>query len=155
MPVRPRPPAVYPPPPPPRQVQTYAGKPPAPRVRRSGDDFAFFRHAAVISALLLACFLSYCNSFKCGWTLDNLYIIKLDPRTKAISWQDRQGDPAAPWGVSRIWSEDYWWPKGISGLYRPITSFTYWVNWTGYFDPQLASDNWFAQAGVKTFNALH
>src|SRR5207237_4455439 len=123
MPVRPRPPAVYPPPPPPRQVQTFAGKAPAPapprqppraeppaRAVSAGDDFAFFRHAAVISALLLACFLSYCNSFKCGWTLDNLYIIKLDPRTKAISWQDRQGDPAAPWGVCRIWSGDYWWP---------------------------------------------
>src|SRR5438045_9753182 len=128
MPVR-RPSVVFSPPPESRPIKTFAGKAPPLLVLPVDDDMAFFRHVIVISALLLACFLSYCNSFKCGWTLDNLYIIKLDPRTKAISWQDRQGDPAAPWGVCRIWSEDYWWPKGISGLYRPITSFTYWVNW--------------------------
>ena len=29
--------------------------------------------------------------------------------------------------VNYFW-QDYWWPKGISGLYRPLTSITYWWN---------------------------
>src|SRR5205823_4118026 len=33
-------------------------------------------------------------------------------------------------GVVNLFTQDYWWPKGISGLYRPLTSFSYWLNWT-------------------------
>lgn len=31
-------------------------------------------------------------------------------------------------GVVNYFTKDYWWPKGISGLYRPLTSITYWWN---------------------------
>jgi len=31
-------------------------------------------------------------------------------------------------GFSNYFTKDYWWPKGISGLYRPLTSITYWWN---------------------------
>src|SRR5438045_1085937 len=110
-----RPSVVFAPPSEARPIRTFAGHAPPRSVVPTDDDWAFFRHVAVITVLLLACFLTYCNSFKCGWTLDNLYIIKLDPRTKATTLEDRPGDPAAPWGVNRIWTEDYWWPKGISG----------------------------------------
>jgi tetratricopeptide (TPR) repeat protein len=88
-------------------------------------------HGAIAVGLLLLCLLAYANSFKSGWVLDNLYIIKYDPRTKATSWEDQvtaAGTNQA--GVKQIFLQDYWWPKGISGLYRPITSFTYWLNWT-------------------------
>jgi len=42
--------------------------------------------------------LAYRNSFKSGWVLDNLYIIKYDPRTKADNWDDTIGQP----GVKQI-----------------------------------------------------
>src|SRR5436190_14479923 len=83
-------------------------------------------HFFVAGLLFIALGLAYGNSFQGGWTLDNKYIIELDPRTKAHSWND---DGAQP-GVKQIFVQDYWWPKGISGLYRPITSFTYWLNCT-------------------------
>lgn len=31
-------------------------------------------------------------------------------------------------GFINYFTKDYWWPKGISGLYRPLTSITYWWN---------------------------
>ncbi|MCS7033904.1 MAG: hypothetical protein NZ561_07895 [Phycisphaerae bacterium] len=42
----------------------------------------------------------------------------------------RLADPAqvSDFGFWNYFSKDYWWPKGISGLYRPLTSVTYWWN---------------------------
>ena len=48
-----------------------------------------------------------------------------------MQWDDLPGVAAKP-GVRNIFTQDYWWPKGISGLYRPLTSFTYWLNWTAF-----------------------
>src|SRR4051812_24690191 len=83
-------------------------------------------HFVVAAILLFLILAAYGNSFQSEWVLDNKYIIELDPRTKAVQWDDLPGKP----GVRNIFTQDYWWPKGISGLYRPITSFTYWLNWT-------------------------
>src|SRR4051812_353747 len=83
-------------------------------------------HLVVAGILLFLILVAYGNSFQSEWVLDNKYIIELDPRTKAVQWDDVASKP----GVRNIFSQDYWWPKGISGLYRPITSFTYWLNWT-------------------------
>lgn len=74
---------------------------------------------------------AFWNSFESGWVLDNLYIIKYDPRTKANTWADPEGAvPEISPGVRNYFTKDYWWPKGISGLYRPLTGLTYWINWT-------------------------
>ncbi|MGH7176216.1 MAG: hypothetical protein ACREJC_02445 [Tepidisphaeraceae bacterium] len=71
-----------------------------------------------------------------AWTLDSKYIIELDPRTKAHSWLDVGRAP----GVWRILSEDYWWPKGISGLFRPVVSLSYWLNWTPIVGGSIPTD---------------
>src|SRR5439155_7319098 len=108
----------------------YAGKGVGTMPQAPADDrpppVRFRWHAAVIGLLLIASFGAYSNSFQSGWTLDNLYIIKYDPRTKAQTWDDSANQP----GIKEIFLQDYWWPKGISGLFRPITTFTYWANWS-------------------------
>jgi tetratricopeptide (TPR) repeat protein len=89
------------------------------------------RHALVVLTIAIVALAAYSNSFTAGWTLDNKYIIELDPRTKAETWGDippEPGKPSLP-GKVNIWTKDYWWPKGISGLYRPIVTWTYWFNW--------------------------
>ncbi len=80
----------------------------------------------VAGILLLIVAVTYVNSFQSGWVLDNLYIIRSDPRMQATQWTTVSDHP----GVREIFTQDYWWPKGISGLYRPITTFTYWMNYT-------------------------
>jgi hypothetical protein len=92
-------------------------------------------HLVVAAVLALLILVAYGNSFQSEWVLDNKYIIELDPRTKAVSWEDMAGKP----GVRNIFTQDYWWPKGISGLYRPLTSFTYWLNWTVFGNGHNAS----------------
>src|SRR4051812_15940467 len=80
----------------------------------------------VAGILLLIVAVTYVNSFQSGWVLDNLYIIRSDPRMQSTTW-NTVGDKT---GVQEIFRQDYWWPKGISGLYRPITTFTYWMNYS-------------------------
>jgi tetratricopeptide (TPR) repeat protein len=72
--------------------------------------------------------LAYGNSFHGGMTLDNKYIIeeyfhtlpKINPAIDLYSW---------PTMVPLFFQNDYWWPKGISGLYRPIAVLSYWMNY--------------------------
>ena len=98
----------------------------APGISRLGVGTEW--HIVVAAVLLGLILVAYGNSFQSERVLDNKYIIELDPRTKATSWEDTNGKV----GVNNIFKQDYWWPKGISGLYRPITSFTYWLNWTAF-----------------------
>lgn len=107
--------------------------------RRMWPAIPWQLHAAFVVLAGIALFFAYRNSFgvrdrssSVNWTLDNKYIIELDPRTKAeadvfkpSTWTNPQGKP----DFQDIWTRDYWWPKGISGLYRPVVTFTYWLNW--------------------------
>jgi tetratricopeptide (TPR) repeat protein len=83
---------------------------------------------------LLACFIiflgmlgAYCNAFVSGMALDNKYIIEeyyhdtpaIDPRIPIASLKFAEYQ----------FVHDYWWPKGISGLFRPLTSWSYWLNY--------------------------
>jgi tetratricopeptide (TPR) repeat protein len=71
---------------------------------------------------------AYGNSFQGGMTLDNKYIIeeyfhqvsKMVPGDKIYDTQSM---------VPIFFTNDYWWPKGISGLYRPIAVMSYWLNY--------------------------
>ncbi len=89
------------------------------------------RHLFALFAVWVLVVLAFWNSFDSTWVLDNLYIIKYDPRTRAETWDDPPTDSLlrSP-GVMNYFMQDYWWPKGISGLYRPLTGLTYWLNWT-------------------------
>jgi tetratricopeptide (TPR) repeat protein len=87
----------------------------------------FARHLIVLTALLIVVGASYCNSYQSGMTLDNKYII--EEYYKAIMRMSPQLDLEGREEVKQIFKYDYWWPKGISGLYRPITTFSYWIDY--------------------------
>lgn len=106
-------------------------EPAGPLARRPPFAWIGARHLFALSAAWVLVVLAFWNSFDSLWVLDNLYIIKYDPRTRAETWGDPPGDTLlrTP-GVKNYFIQDYWWPKGISGLYRPLTGLTYWLNWT-------------------------
>ena len=79
----------------------------------------------LIVALLLGFVvgLSYSSAFRAaqfpgGFALDNRFIILDDPRLHSATKENAQ----------LIFSKDYWWPKGIAGLYRPVTTLSYLFN---------------------------
>lgn len=88
---------------------------------------------AVFLILAAAIALAWCDSFGPGadrraevnWTLDNRYIIAGDPRLRATQWDDASGQP----GLANVFTRDYWWPSAPSGLYRPVVTISYWLNW--------------------------
>jgi tetratricopeptide (TPR) repeat protein len=71
-------------------------------------------------ALALVCALAYWNSFSAGLILDNIPIVLQDPRLRSAGWQN----------IRDIFTHGYWWPSGDSNLYRPLTTLTYWLNYT-------------------------
>jgi len=71
-------------------------------------------------ALAFVCGLAFWNSFGAGLILDNVPIILQDPRLRSIDWRS----------VRDIFTHDYWWPSGDSDLYRPLTTLSYWVNYS-------------------------
>ena len=104
----------------------------------------WWKHVLIAVLLFLVVFLSYSNSGifssrpgawfstsryvgESGMVLDNKYII--EEYYKALLRQDPNHDLKSWKQVGLIFQNDYWWPKGISGLYRPITTFTYWIDY--------------------------
>ncbi|GEM_PF-932246 len=75
------------------------------------------------------------------FALDNKFIILEDPRLRVpsgyqmpdgsvrpVAFRDRMQDLKNK--LRLIWHEDYWWPKAVSGLYRPLTTTTYMINYS-------------------------
>jgi len=90
---------------------------------------------------LLACFIlyfgmlaAYCNTFVSGMALDNKYIIEEYYHDTPLI-DTRIAVPSRQFAAYQF-THDYWWPKGISGLFRPLTSFSYWLNYV-YRDNKL------------------
>ncbi|MGH9672326.1 MAG: hypothetical protein ACRD44_04040 [Bryobacteraceae bacterium] len=78
------------------------------------------RQFAFLTVLLATVFVAYVNSFGAGFPLDNRLLILEDPRMKELSWEK----------VRQIFTEDYWWPRASSGLFRPISTLTLYFNHT-------------------------
>lgn len=78
------------------------------------------RNCIACGVLLILVAIAYSNSFVSGWVLDNRYIIVDDPRLRSTSWEN----------IHWIFTKDYWWPKAVGGLYRPLTTFSYLINYT-------------------------
>jgi len=70
------------------------------------------------AVLAAVCLVAYWNSFRAGLILDNTPIILNDPRLRVAAWQN----------VIDVFTHDYWWPTGESGLFRPLTTLSFWVN---------------------------
>ncbi|MGA2269411.1 MAG: DUF1736 domain-containing protein [Bryobacteraceae bacterium] len=70
-------------------------------------------------ALLGITLAAYSNSFSAGFTFDNKGLLLQDPRIRQATAQN----------IDLILHKTYWWPYGESGLYRPITTLTYFFNY--------------------------
>ena len=75
---------------------------------------------AAAGLLALVCLLAYWNSFRAEFLLDNQTILLKDPRLRAVAWQS----------VHDIFTYHYWWPSFESDLYRPLTTLSYWFNYS-------------------------
>ena len=80
----------------------------------------FPTHLAVVFVLGVVGFFTYANTVHdTGFALDNKFIILEDPRLQEASHEN----------VRLIFTQDYWWPKAVSGLYRPLTTLSYLFNY--------------------------
>ena len=70
--------------------------------------------------LALVCLAAYWNSFRAGFLLDNQAIVLNDPRLRAVEWHS----------VREIFTRHYWWPSLESHLFRPLTTLSYWFNYS-------------------------
>ena len=78
-------------------------------------------HLAVIAVLGVIVLCAFGNTLhNTGFALDNKFIILEDPRLR-----DTKTD-----NVRQIFVEDYWFPKAVSGLYRPLTTLSYLFNYS-------------------------
>ncbi len=64
--------------------------------------------------------IAFSNSFQSGFVLDNEFIIKEDPRLRAVDWKN----------LSLVFTQDYWYPRGVGGLFRPLTTLSFLVEYS-------------------------
>ena len=65
--------------------------------------------------------LAFANTLhNTGFALDNKFIILEDPRLKEAKWDN----------LKQVFLQDYWYPKAVSGLYRPLTTASYLFNYS-------------------------
>ena len=87
---------------------------------RLWPDVGAAGHWGVVAMLGAMVLLAFANTLhNTGFALDNKFIILEDPRLR-----DNK-----PENIRQIFQQDYWWPKAVSGLYRPLTTFSYMVNY--------------------------
>ncbi len=70
-------------------------------------------------ALLVLTLVAFSNSFSAGLALDNQLLITGDPRIRE----------ATAYNVSQIFQHTFWWPNGEAGIYRPLTTLSYLLNY--------------------------
>ncbi|HKE26300.1 MAG TPA: hypothetical protein VKB88_28290 [Bryobacteraceae bacterium] len=77
------------------------------------------RDVWAMAALCAVTLAAFANSFSAGFALDNKGLILEDPRVHAATAEN----------VGLIFQHSYWWPRGASGLYRPLTTLSYLFNY--------------------------
>jgi hypothetical protein len=70
-------------------------------------------------ALCIITLLAWANSFESGFVYDNGVLILGDKRIRR----------ATPDNLAQIFNHTYWWPSGVSGLYRPVITLSYLFNY--------------------------
>jgi hypothetical protein len=94
-------------------------KPAEPEGQSRQDGLPWLEYVQVAVALCAITLLAYSNSFRSGFVFDNQPLILQDPRLSQATAEN----------VGLILQHSYWWPKGESGLYRPITTLSYLFNY--------------------------
>jgi tetratricopeptide (TPR) repeat protein len=77
------------------------------------------RRALLMLALWAFVLLAYSNSFRNGFAFDNAAAILQDSRIRA----------ATPENLHLILTEEYWYNRTTTGLYRPLCTFSYLLNY--------------------------
>jgi len=75
---------------------------------------------AAALALGLLTLLAFSSSFSTGFPLDNQMLLLGDTRIRTANAAN----------VALIFQHTYWWPNGESGLYRPLTTLSYLLNYS-------------------------
>ena len=68
----------------------------------------------------LLALVAFSNSFSVGFPLDNRELILFDTRIRQMTLENLQ----------LILRHSYYWPNGEAGIYHPLTTFSYLVNYT-------------------------
>jgi protein O-mannosyl-transferase len=77
------------------------------------------RHLLAAAALCILTLLAFANSFSAGFPLDNKGLILQDTRVHAATREN----------IDQILQHSYWYERGPSGLYRPLTTLSYLFNY--------------------------
>ena len=80
---------------------------------------AWRAHSWRLLALGALVFIAYSNSFQSGLVFDNALLITEDPRMREATTDN----------VGLILNGEYWYRTGTLGLYRPLTTLSYLVNY--------------------------
>ncbi len=80
---------------------------------------AWRRHAFRMAALWALILMAYSNSFQAGLVFDSAAVISEDARVHALT----------PQNLRLILTEPYWHASSTLGLYRPLTTFSYLMNY--------------------------
>jgi protein O-mannosyl-transferase len=97
-----------------------SGRAARPEVRSSNGGLPWLSYLRAAMALCAISLLAYSDSFRSGFVFDNQSLILQDPRLSEATAEN----------VGLILRHTYWWPKGESGLYRPITTLSYLFNYS-------------------------
>jgi len=90
----------------------------------AGKRQCWRRHAWRLLAIWGLLFIAYSNSFQAGLVFDNASIIGLDPRIRQ----------ATPENIASIFTGGYRYFNATAGLYRPLTTLTYLLNFAVFGD---------------------
>jgi len=94
-----------------------------PEKRAAWPSVGIGPHLAAMALIFVTVLLAFVNTLHRekgkGFALDNKFIILEDPRLRSNTKENRE----------LIFRQDYWWPKAVSGLYRPLTTYSYMVNY--------------------------
>jgi len=91
------------------------------------------RRALLLLALWVFALLAYSNSFRAGLALDNASVIQQDSRIRAATSEN----------LHLILTNEYWYYRMTTGLYRPLTTFSYLLNYAIFGNgPHPAGYHW-------------
>jgi tetratricopeptide (TPR) repeat protein len=79
-----------------------------------------YRYGWRIVALLILVFAAYSNSFTAGLVFDSVPVIEQDPRIRDATLQNFRS----------ILNGQYWYVNATAGLYRPVTTLSYLLNYS-------------------------
>ena len=83
-------------------------------------DRSPWRDARLLLAIGVLIALAYSNSFGAGLVIDNRILILNDPRLRSASLDN----------IQLILTKEAWWPTGSTGVYRPLATLSYLLNYS-------------------------